>query len=470
MKKAIIIVLTFIISLVTIMGTYKVLAKEFEKCYHCNNTGVWSCPLCGNTGTVVCDGCNGVGYCICQGEDGKGPCDNGYYTCPSCKGSGYATDEFGNSDKSMPCGYQNCNGTGKQLCWRCHGNPKIVCDRCEGKGKSECLDINCQMARQINYTCPYCKGTGYLGNGHNFPPEWNDGVHNIPVPGDYIVTNGATWEGYIYGGGSAATTEKEPEVISNDPAPVQDISHGIEPVINPEEHEKTVIDRDIEAIQTFETDNEHAKFAIEYESMGDADRSIYKSLDAARFNDIIANVNAIVSTAEVGRSTPEMDKIIDAAVVNNGYDNIEASGIIPIYFEGHEDVGFPVKVTVDIEAGLLYTSDRLYMYHLDNNGGVEFLGQASYDTYEDGSVSRITFFTHSFSSFFTAKKELIIHEEGIITPGAIDKDDKTKLDSPIPDRSDPVIDSKPNVLMPVAVISLLTIIVVSFVIYRKKHR
>ncbi|MCR5430922.1 MAG: hypothetical protein K6E95_00015, partial [Lachnospiraceae bacterium] len=35
-------------------------------------------------------------------------------------------------------------------------------------------------------TCPYCKGTGYLFEGFDSKPEWNDGTTNVPKEGDII--------------------------------------------------------------------------------------------------------------------------------------------------------------------------------------------------------------------------------------------------------------------------------------------
>ena len=193
-------VVVILLSAVLIIGLLPLTsyAKDMEECYHCNKTGEFHCPECGNKGEVVCDGCHGQGQFECPGEEDKGKCDNGWYVCPSCGGDGLSRPipADGNAD---PCG--QCGGTGKLECWHCHGAGIIICDRCNGEGKYECPNGNCKEARKIDYKCPYCKGTGYLGDGPDFPPEWNDGVHNVPEKGDHIITDHASWTGYYYGTG-----------------------------------------------------------------------------------------------------------------------------------------------------------------------------------------------------------------------------------------------------------------------------
>ena len=186
--------LTTFLSLLT-FGSY---AYDFEECYHCGKTGQFHCPECDNRGEAVCDGCGGQGRFECPGEEGKGKCDNGYYVCPSCNGDGLSRP-IPEDGEAGPCG--QCGGTGKIECWHCHGAGILVCDRCGGEGMCACQNGNCIEARKINYKCPYCKGTGYLGDGPDFPPEWNDGVHNVPKEGDHIITDHASWTGYYYGTG-----------------------------------------------------------------------------------------------------------------------------------------------------------------------------------------------------------------------------------------------------------------------------
>ncbi len=189
---------TLVFTMLLSLFAFDSIAYDFEECYHCNKTGEFHCQKCGNTGEVVCDGCGGRGRFECPGEEDKGKCDNGYYVCPSCGGDGLSRP-IPEDGEAGPCG--QCGGTGKIECWHCHGAGILVCDRCGGAGKNECTDGNCVQARKINYKCPYCKGTGYLGDGPDFPQEYNDGVHNVPKEGDHIITDHASWTGYYYGTG-----------------------------------------------------------------------------------------------------------------------------------------------------------------------------------------------------------------------------------------------------------------------------
>ena len=182
-------IISVILALSVLLGTaltFASLAKDLEPCYHCRATGEFHCTVCNNAGEVVCDGCGGAGGMKCPGEPGKGSCDNGYYVCSSCDGDGLSRPipADGNAD---PCG--NCGGTGKVRCVFCHTTPGwCTCTRCDGKGIYECQNPDCQEARAIGWKCPYCKGAGYMLT--NFWPGENDGVQNLPVPGDKIWVGG----------------------------------------------------------------------------------------------------------------------------------------------------------------------------------------------------------------------------------------------------------------------------------------
>ena len=127
-RKKLKLVLSILLSLTLLCGGLTVpfvttQAKEMEECYHCGKTGEFHCDACNNTGTVVCDGCGGVGHWVCPGQDDKGPCNNGWYTCPSCGGDGLGRPIPADGNAG-PCG--NCGGSGKLECIRCHGDRKSV--------------------------------------------------------------------------------------------------------------------------------------------------------------------------------------------------------------------------------------------------------------------------------------------------------------------------------------------------------
>ena len=590
-------------------------AKDMEECYHCNKTGKFNCPECGNTGEVVCDGCHGQGKFECPGEEGKGKCDNGWYVCPSCNGDGLSRPipADGNAD---PCG--QCGGSGKLECWHCHGAGILICDRCNGNGKYECPNGNCKEARKIDYKCPYCKGTGFLGDGQDFPPEWNDGIHNVPEKGDHIITDHASWTGYYYGtdetdkdkqgGGSSGGGEGEDDlserrdpvtgrdyvwfidvgdgvwdiedqhiVVTRDGSPVSgilDVKYNdmfkLEGITNWSTHiylvadgfktelsgrgeysvanrtpkspkvpfnvkmeieyiegsapvesgfqakhfvdfgtgsrdvgGKTVtillegepvsgvveieegavitfdnldretmtvylcgkndfrvtlipsgddkfalgiyepkdavlsggvlsIDIEYKAQETEETeedqgfegipDDRNSDFdiiprpadggeqrssaVVEISRMTDEEQRYYAGLSDQELTGIVDNVKEIVQSVQPGKCEDGEMEFYTKLAHDNGFDSVEDGRIYPIYFEGHTDVGFPVRVSVTIEKGELNGGSDIYVYHQLIDGSIESLGRAEYDTYDDGSIHSLSFYTTGFSSFFTAAKEL----------------------------------------------------------------
>ena len=211
-----------IVSMLLSLLTFYPYAYDFEECYHCSKSGEFRCQKCGNTGKTVCDGCGGKGRLECPGEEDKGKCDNGHYVCPGCNGNGISKPVPGDGE-AVPCG--QCGGTGKTECMHCHGAGILVCDRCNGTGENECADTNCIEARKIGHKCPYCKGTGYLGDGPDFPPEYNDGVHNVPQKNDHIITDHESWTGYYFGTGET-DEDRQQAVKENDDDEARDPATG----------------------------------------------------------------------------------------------------------------------------------------------------------------------------------------------------------------------------------------------------
>lgn len=595
-------------------------AKDMEECYHCNKTGRFECPNCHNAGELTCDGCGGTGRWVCPGEEGKGKCDNGYYTCPSCNGDGLARP-IPTDGNAGPCG--QCGGSGKLECWHCHGAGGGDCDRCGGAGKVECQNENCKTAKTIGWKCPYCKGTGFLGDGPSFPPEWNDGVHNVPEVGDHIITDHTNWLGYYYGTGEV---DPEPEVnpgrdpltgrdyvwfidvgsgrwevngqtvtVSRNGAPVSgtlDVKYNEMFAVNgiPDgnyhvyltdgaggkteltalngEHEYSVANRTqgsplppfevslvIEYIEgsapsgpdgpdspdgpdgpgdpdqkrtwfvsfadgswsvggftvtayyegkavsgvieleenaaiklegfdreylcvlvrgedgfaaqllpngdnefslgrhlpddcvipdrvTFTVeqvvdevgpepgpdnpsfvppDRENdfaipappeagevlASASVAAGRMTEEERQRYASLSDEQLSEILDDVARIVSSARPGKADAETETLFARLAGENGFASPEEGKLFPIYFEGHRDLGFRVRVTVRLGRGDLSGGGDLYVYHRKEDGGIEALGKAEYRTYDDGSVETLSFYTTGFSSFFTAAKPLV---------------------------------------------------------------
>ena len=411
-------------------------AKELEPCRLCGGKGDYHCIACGNTGTVICDGCGGAGGSKCQGDTYKGnPCDNGYYTCGSCNGDGKNRSGDGKIFEGV-CG--NCGGAGKLRCVVCsNGTPGWnACTRCGGSGKHECQVETCKVSRQYGWHCPDCKGTGFILVGNPMPPkENNDGVRNVPVKGDYIVTNDKTWAGYTYGGGSGQSgnegqsdrkqTETNPPVTSDTKPKTTAEPENTETTSKDEPSPEITVqlpnDRTTDFSLTQNRDGDKkptASVAIEMAKMSEKESEYYASLSDEELGTKLTNVQKIVSTASPGRFEEGYEDALNKIAEQNGLSSLEEGRILPIYFEGHEDVGFPVKVTVKLEKGVLKGGSDLFIYHIAENGSIEELGKAEYHTYEDGSIETIFFFTTSFSSFFTAKKQLDIAVAEQIFAGA----------------------------------------------------
>lgn len=392
-------------------------AKELEPCRLCGGKGDYHCVSCGNTGTVTCRGCGGSGRWECPGEDGKGKCNDGYYVCPSCNGDGKNRSGDG---KIIDGNCGQCGGNGKLVCWTCHGTPKRACDGCNGTGKEECQVGTCKVSRAYGWKCPDCKGTGFILVGNPMPPKANnDGVRNVPSNGDYIVTNDKTWAGYTYGGGNGNTstgkgtgtgtgTSSEP-VQQSDPPTDQPENDPPESDVPPADLTLVPENRNTDFDISIPEDPARpipSSVRVETGRMTDEQQRYFAGLPDEKLAQILTNVRSIVASAEPGRSTPETDELLSTLAAQNGYESVEDGRIFPLYFEGHEEIGFPVRVTVSIDKGVLSGGTDLYVYHIAEDGAIELLGKAEYGTYEDGSVQSVSFYTSSFSTFFTAEKEL----------------------------------------------------------------
>jgi len=60
-----------------------------------------------------------------------------------------------------------------------------------------CQNFPCQRTDEFAGKCAFCKGTGYLFEGFDSKPEWNDGTTNVPKEGDVIRCVG-TQSRYTY--------------------------------------------------------------------------------------------------------------------------------------------------------------------------------------------------------------------------------------------------------------------------------
>lgn len=147
---------------------------------------------------------------------------------------------------------------------------------------------------------------------------------------------------------------------------------------------------------------------VEIGKMTEKEQENYTRLTDEELNKKLVNVQSILQTVRPGEFAADTEELINDVAELNGIDTLEEAKIFPLSFEGHEDLGFPIAVTVRLEKGVLKGDSDLFVYHILEDRSIESLGKAEYTTYDDGSVESITFYTTGFSSFFTSSKELNI--------------------------------------------------------------
>ena len=410
-------VLTLTLAFAVLCSSFATIAyaKDLAECHHCNTTGEFHCKVCNNTGEVTCGGCGGEGKSKCTGESGKG-CDDGYYTCPNCNGDGKMRNGAGEVLDEGVCG--NCNGSGKMRGVACHTVPGWnICPGCDGKGKQECQSSNCKDSKAVGWKCHYCMGAGYLLT--NFWPGENDGIQNVPVNGDLIWIDGKS---HVYGGESGSNgngttstpsenTTQPPATTDPGPSKTEPPQQNNQPGTDFPPADMTLLPEDRNSDFDIPLSNEPdrtitSSVRVEMGKMTDEEQKYYAQLPEEELAQILTNVRTIVASAEPGRSDSKTDELLNSLASQNGYESLPEGRLFPLYFEGHQEIGFPVRVTVSVEKGLLDGGTDLYIYHIAEDGNIELLGKAEYVTYEDGTIESLSFFTSSFSTFFTSAKEL----------------------------------------------------------------
>ena len=401
-------------------------ATDLEVCRMCGGSGDFHCPNCGNKGEVVCDGCHGEPRTKCPG-DGVHGCVDGYYTCPSCNGDTYIRSGDGEiPPDAQPGTCGNCGGTGKLRCIVCHTEPGWnLCTGCDGTGIKECPNGNCQIAKKYGWKCPRCKGTGYILLGNPMPPESdNDGVKNVPKKGDYIVTNNETWEGYRYGEDSQGGGQGGGDVPGGQGGQEPGGQGGQEPGgDNPggqggqepggqggQEPGGQDIPEQLGGHQTIDLptvpkgESGAVKIEVFYEELNEEQKTLVSSMPAEELQEMLTTTKEIVSTAKPGTAGEGVGDLLEKLSKANGFDSLADARLFPIEFEGHQELPFPVYVTVQLERGALDGGADIYVYHILENGEIEPLEKPEIWTYDDGSIEAIRFRTMGFSSFFTSRK------------------------------------------------------------------
>ena len=246
------------------------------------------------------------------------------------------------------------------------------------------------------------------------PKESNDGVRNVPKKGDYIVTNDKTWAGYKYGSeskndtSSKTTVSKETQSRTDTNSATGEATQETADSALPE-NRNTVYEIPVTS------PSDKARATVETDKMSNEEQLRYAEMDEEKLGEILSSVRTIVSTAKPGEADKKTGELIKAVAEKNGIDAKENGQIFPISFDGHQDIGFPVKVSVSLESGELSGGTDIFVYHITENGEIEPLGKAEIITYPDGSIQELSFYTTGFSSFFTARQELNIEIEAIGT-------------------------------------------------------
>ncbi|MBQ2092007.1 MAG: hypothetical protein II473_02335, partial [Clostridia bacterium] len=169
--------------------------------------------------------------------------------------------------------------------------------------------------------------------------------------------------------------------------------------------------------------------AIRYEEMTAKQQAVYNSIPDDQLAQILGNVQGIISTIKYD-TADESKPFVDAFMKENGIEKLDDANIIPITFDGHIEIGFPVQVSVEVEPGRFDGSKPLHVFHIAADGTITQIPdeKVNWITKEDGSVGRVEFYTDTFSDFLITDTEgLAIPEnvdtpdEPVITPGATEK-------------------------------------------------
>ena len=295
--------------------------------------------------------------------------------------------------------------------------------------------------------------------------ENNDGVRNVPVKGDYIVTNDKTWAGYTYGGGTENSSDGNSEnqdnnndddknhgnsensegkyivwfgdgywkigdvTVTVDKANIQYLNENdiitlknfdadtmevrleaedgfrttllvnngktsisantnngpiaidiafsvVAKEAKPSGEENVVGDTVIipsdrnQDFEIFSTESSNSKQSasakVEVGKMTEKEQANYAGLTDEELNKKLVNVQDILNSVRLGEFADDTKEIINDIAKLNGIDNLEDGKIFPLSFTGHENLGFPIAVTVRLEKGMLESDTDLFVYQETN--------------------------------------------------------------------------------------------------------
>ena len=395
-------------------------------CGNCGGAGKLRCVVCHTVpGWNICPGCDGKGKQECQSSNCKDSKAVGW-KCPNCMGTGYrltgrpmpppeVNDGIQNvpvegdliwigdkshvysngSVSSEPASYHNVSfGTGS---WKI-GDVTVTADK-TGTQKISTIEIitltnfdpDTMEVRVVDED-----GDGLILKVTNGKTSISANDHDGGIP--YDLTFMVFEKEAVPGGNEDG--ENNNDGMDNNPDP----DNGEEPIVIPPDRNQ---DFEIPPAESGGAEKT-ASAAVEVGKMTSEEQEHYAGLTDEELNGKLVNVQSILQTVRPGEFAADTEELINDVAELNGIDTLEEAKIFPLSFEGHEDLGFPIAVTVRLEKGVLKGDSDLFVYHILEDRSIESLGKAEYTTYDDGSVESITFYTTGFSSFFTSSKELNI--------------------------------------------------------------
>ncbi|MBO4468240.1 MAG: hypothetical protein J5766_02955 [Clostridia bacterium] len=375
--------------------------------------------------------CGGDGIYTCDAKDCKG----GRITCGRCNGTGQTTEKCADCGGTGKC--RVCNGSGKRV-----GDNTIACDNCKGTGKcqggpgwgpctngyyyNKCPDCGgekvvwhnsewCKYAREHGGKCPICKGTGYEGDGVEGTP--NDGVSNVPHAGDgiyyldgsYAVYGGGSSGGNSSGGNSSGGGPSKTDPSDNDTAQ-KDNDTGENTKLLPEDKHTTIY-LGTSSVDNGDFSGKTAIGIVRYQEMTDDQKAVYDGLSDEELNSLLVNVSDIIATAEVGKISKGSQGSVDAFCRANGINNLSDANLLPLSFDGHIEIGFPILVSVEVNPDFFDGSKPMHIFHIKEDGSIFQIPDESINwqtRQEDDRIVRIEFFTESFSDFLLSDAEGLV--------------------------------------------------------------
>lgn len=308
-----------------------------------------------------------------------------------------------------------CNGAGKLTCDDCKGSTK--CRFCEGSGINDdgepcqaCINNPGVCARcggSGMETCPDCGGTGIDPNS---PAETTTAAAEVPA--ETAASNP--------GGSAPADTTAAATEANTEAAPVANVDAGKTDVnyapVKISENRQAAMYLGTPDLYNDDFAGTTATGVVDYSKMSPDQQKVYDSIPDEQLAQILGNVQGIISTVQVGDTADESKPVVDEFMKANNITILDDANILPITFDGHIDIGFPIMVSVEVDQDRFDGSKPIHVFHVKEDGSIVQIPDEDVNwlTKEDGKVSRVEYYTDSFSDF------LLTDTDGLAIPDAVD--------------------------------------------------